>query len=148
MSKGKKAILIGLALLLICVVIFMFIPKDKKSDKRMTVTVGDKLFTAVLYDNRTADELYSRLPLTLDMRELNGNEKYYNLDKSLKSKSSPAGHISKGDIKLFGDDCLVLFYEGFMSGYSYTNIGYIENAEGLENAVGSGSVTVSFNAVG
>lgn len=148
MSKGKKAILIGLALLLICVVIFMFIPKDKKSDKRMTVTVGDKLFTAVLYDNRTADELYSRLPLTLDMRELNGNEKYYNLDKSLKSKSSPAGHISKGDIKLFGDDCLVLFYEGFMSGYSYTNIGYIENTDGLENAVGSGSVTVSFNAVG
>lgn len=148
MSKGRKAILIGLALLLICVVIFMFIPKEKKSDKRMTVTVGDKLFTAVLYDNRTADELYSRLPLTLDMRELNGNEKYYNLDKSLKSKSSPAGHISKGDIKLFGDDCLVLFYEGFMSGYSYTNIGYIENTDGLENALGSGSVTVSFNAVG
>lgn len=148
MSKGRKAILIGLALLLICVVIFMFIPKDKKSDKRMTVTVGDKLFTAVLYNNRTADELYSRLPLTLDMRELNGNEKYYNLDKSLKSKSSPVGHISKGDIKLFGDDCLVLFYEGFMSGYSYTNIGYIENTDGLENAVGSGSVTVSFNAVG
>lgn len=147
MSKGRKAILIVLALLLICVVIFMFIPKDKKSDKRMTVTVGDKLFTAVLYDNRTADELYSRLPLTLDMRELNGNEKYYNLDKSLKSKSSPVGHISKGDIKLFGDDCLVLFYEGFMSGYSYTNIGYIENTDGLENAVGSGSVTVSFNAV-
>ena len=147
MSKGRKAILIVLALLLICVVIFMIIPKDKKSDKRMTVTVGDKLFTAVLYDNRTADELYSRLPLTLDMRELNGNEKYYNLDKSLKSKSSPVGHISKGDIKLFGDDCLVLFYEGFMSGYSYTNIGYIENTDGLENAVGSGSVTVSFNAV-
>ena len=146
MSKRKKIILIVIALLLICVVIFMFIPKDRKSDKRMTVTVGDKTFAAVLYDNKTADELYSRLPLTLDMRELNGNEKYCDLDKSLPSKSSLAGHISKGDIKLFGDDCLVLFYEGFMSGYSYTNIGYIEDTDGLADAVGTGSVTVRFSA--
>lgn len=146
MSKKKKIVLTVIAVLLIGVVIFMFIPKDRKSDKRMTVTVGDKTFTAVLYDNKTADELYSRLPLTLDMRELNGNEKYCDLDKSLPIKSSPAGHISKGDIKLFGDDCLVLFYEGFMSGYSYTNIGYIEDTDGLEEALGSGSVTMTFEA--
>ncbi|MBR6336140.1 MAG: hypothetical protein IKR76_00245 [Ruminococcus sp.] len=112
----------------------------------MTVTVGDKSFTAVLYDNKTADELYSRLPLTLDMRELNGNEKYADLDKPLAARSFPAGHISKGDIKLFGDDCLVLFYKGFMSGYSYTNIGYIEDKDGLADALGNGSVTVSFLA--
>jgi hypothetical protein len=146
MSKKKKIVLTVIAVLLIGVVIFMFIPKDRKSDKRMTVTFGDKTFAAVLYDNKTADELYSRLPLTLDMRELNGNEKYCDLDKSLPSKSSPAGHISKGDIKLFGDDCLVLFYEGFMSGYSYTNIGYIEDTDGLEEALGSGSVTMTFEA--
>ena len=146
MSKKKKIVLTVIAVLLIGVVIFMFIPKDRKSDKRMTVTVGDKTFAAVLYDNKTADELYSRLPLTLDMRELNGNEKYCDLDKSLPSKSSPAGHISKGDIKLFGDDSLVLFYEGFMSGYSYTNIGYIEDTDGLEEALGSGSVTMTFEA--
>ncbi|SDA28996.1 hypothetical protein SAMN02910447_02986 [Ruminococcus sp. YE71] len=146
MSKKKKIVLTVIAVLLIGVVIFMFIPKDRKSDKRMTVTVGDKTFAAVLYDNKTADELYSRLPLTLDMRELNGNEKYCDLDKSLPSKSSPAGHISKGDIKLFGDDCLVLFYEGFMSGYSYTNIGYIEDTDGLADALGSGNVTMTFEA--
>ena len=146
MSKKKKIVLTVIAVLLIGVVIFMFIPKDRKSDKRMTVTVGDKTFAAVLYDNKTADELYSRLPLTLDMRELNGNEKYCDLDKSLPSKSSPAGHISKGDIKLFGDDCIVLFYDSFTSGYSYTNIGYIEDTDGLEEALGSGSVTMTFEA--
>ncbi|WP_296794953.1 cyclophilin-like fold protein [Ruminococcus sp.] len=54
--------------------------------------------------------------------------------------------MSKGDIKLFGDDCLVLFYEGFMSGYSYTNIGYIEDTDGLEEALGSGNVTAKFEA--
>lgn len=146
MSKKKKIVLTVIAVLLIGVVIFMFIPKDRKSDKHMTVTVGDKTFAAVLYDNKTADELYSRLPLTLDMRELNGNEKYCDLDKSLPSKSSVAGHISKGDIKLFGDDCLVLFYDSFTSGYSYTNIGYIEDTDGLEEALGSGSVTMTFEA--
>ncbi len=148
MSKGRKAILIGLALLLICVVIFMFIPKDKKSDKRMTVTVGDKLFTAVLYDNRTADELYSRLPLTLDMRELNGNEKYIYTDMNFTISAESVGHINKGELMLYGDSCVVLFYDSFDTPYSYTRLGYIENAEGLENAVGPGSVTVSFNAVG
>ena len=78
--------------------------------------------------------------------ELNGNEKYYNLDDPLPTNSSPAGHISKGDIKLFGDDCIVLFYDSFTSGYSYTNIGYIEDTDGLEEALGSGSVTMTFEA--
>ncbi len=146
MSRTKKIITAVIAVIFICVGVFMFITKDTESNMKMTVKIGDKSFTSVLYDNKTAEELYSRLPMTLDMRELNGNEKYYNLDRSLPTKSSPAGHISKGDIKLFGNDCLVLFYEGFVSGYSYTNIGYIENTDGLEEALGNGNVTVSFEA--
>lgn len=146
MSIKRKITIIAAAIIVIGVVIFMFLPKDKKSDRKMTVKVGDKSYMAVLYDNKTAEEFYSRLPMTLEMIELNGNEKYYNLDKSLPTNSSPAEHISKGDIKLFGDDCLVLFYEGFMSGYSYTDIGYIENTDGLEAVLGSGNVTVSFKA--
>jgi len=146
MSKKKKIVLTVITVLLIGVVIFMFLPKDKISDQKMTVTIGDRNFTAILYDNKTAQEFYDRLPMTLEMSELNGNEKYHNLDNPLPTNSSVAGHISKGDIKLFGDDCLVLFYEGFMSGYSYTNIGYIEDTDGLEEALGSGSVTMTFEA--
>ncbi|MBR1422739.1 MAG: hypothetical protein IJ571_04775 [Ruminococcus sp.] len=112
----------------------------------MTVTIGDRNFTAVLYDNKTAQEFYDRLPMTLEMSELNGNEKYHNLDKPLPINSSVAGHISKGDMRLFRDDCIVLFYDSFTSGYSYTNIGYIEDTDGLEEALGSGSVTVTFEA--
>ncbi len=146
MNKKKMIVLTVIAVLLIGVVIFMFIPKDRKSDKRMTVTVGDRTFTAMLYDNKTAQEFYDRLPMTLEMSELNGNEKYYNLDNPLPTNSSVAGHISNGDIRLFGDDCIVLFYDSFTSGYSYTNIGYIEDTDGLEEALGSGSVTVTFEA--
>lgn len=46
---------------------------------------------------------------------------------------------------LYGDDCIVLFYDSFTTPYSYTKIGYIENADGLENAVGKQDAQVSFN---
>jgi hypothetical protein len=45
---------------------------------------------------------------------------------------------------LYGNNCLVLFYEGFNTSYSYTRIGHFENASGLAAAVGTGDATVKF----
>ena len=145
MSKPMLITIIAIIVVITSVIIFVVSRQEKESDKSMTVTVNGKSFTAVLYDNKTADELYSRLPLELDMNELNGNEKYYNFSDSFTASSKIAGHISKGDIKLYGDDCLVLFYDSFSSGYSYTDIGYIKNTDGLEDALGNGNVTVRFS---
>ena len=145
--KRARIVLIAVIIVITAAVICFFLfRKEKPSDKRMTVTVNGRSFSAVLYDNKTADELYTRLPLELEMNELNGNEKFYNFSDSFTTSSKLAGHISKGDIKLYGDDCLVLFYDSFSSGYSYTNIGYIEDVSGLEEALGTGNVTVSFSA--
>ena len=145
--KRARIVLIAVIIVIIAAVICFFLfRKEKSSDKRMTVTVNGRSFSAVLYDNKTAEELYSRLPLELEMNELNGNEKYYNFSDGFTTSSKLAGHISKGDIKLYGDDCLVLFYDSFSSGYSYTDIGYIEDVSGLEEALGTGNVTVSFSA--
>ena len=52
--------------------------------------------------------------------------------------------IKSGDLKLFGDDCLVVFYESFSTSYSYTDIGQIDNPDGLKDALGSENVTVTF----
>ena len=148
----KKLIIILIALALvaaggICFVIFGQNEKNEQtSGKQMTVTVSGKSFTAQLYDNKTADELYSRLPLTVEMKELNSNEKYYDLPESLTNDSKAAGKINKGDIKLYRDNCIVLFYDSFSSSYSYTDIGYITDTEGLEDALGSGNVTVTFSS--
>lgn len=145
--KRARMILIAVIIVIIAAVIYFFLfRKEKPSDKRMTVTVNGRSFSVVLYDNKTADELYSRLPLELEMNELNGNEKYYNFSDGFTTSSKPAGRISKGDIKLYGDDCLVLFYDSFSSGYSYTDIGYIEDVSGLAEALGTGNVTVRFSA--
>ncbi len=146
MKRIIIALAAGIIAVIICLIYFFFFRKEPVSDKHILVTAGGKSFLAVLYDTEAAEELYSRLPLELEMNELNGNEKYYNFDKSFAVSSKLAGHISKGDLKLYGDDCLVLFYDSFSSTYSYTDIGYIEDTDGLEEALGQGSVTVSFTA--
>lgn len=118
--------------------------KNKKSDNVITVQVGDKSFTAQLYDNETAKVFSDMLPLTLNMNELHGNEKYYYLKSPLPSDSSNVGNINNGDIMLYGNDCLVLFYDSFSTEYSYTEIGYIENPSDLAETVGSGDITITF----
>lgn len=121
-------------------------PTDKEeNDLNITITVNGRAFSATLYDNETARAFKERLPLTLDMSELNGNEKYYYLPESLPTNSSRPSVINAGDIMLYGGDCLVIFYESFSTSYSYTPIGKIEDPDGLAAALGSGSVRVAFD---
>ena len=54
------------------------------------------------------------------------------------------GNIKTGDIMLWGDNCLVLFYENFSTSYSYTKIGYIENPTDFSEALGLDDVAVEF----
>ena len=78
------------------------------------------------------------------MNELNGNEKYHYLDSSLPTNSYQPGTIHAGDLMLYGNNCVVLFYETFNSSYSYTRIGSIDDPSGLAAALGSGNVSVRF----
>ena len=119
---------------------------ESKEENTMNIkiTVSGHTFSATLYDNETAAELKKRLPLTLDMSELNGNEKYYYFSDSLPKNTSKPSGINAGDIMLYGSDCLVIFYESFSTSYSYTPIGKIDDTEGLAEVLGSGSVRVSF----
>ena len=76
------------------------------------------------------------------MNELNGNEKYGTLDKSLTTNSYNPGVINKGDVMLYGSNTLVVFYKTFNTSYSYTKIGHIDNLDDL----GSNNVKVEIGA--
>ena len=111
---------------------------------QLKIEAGGQVFNATLLDNPTTRALLERLPMTISMGELNGNEKYYYLPDSLPTNSQKPGNIHAGDLMLYGSDCLVLFYESFSSGYSYTQLGSIDDPSGLAAALGRGSVNVTF----
>lgn len=104
------------------------------------VIVNGKTYNAKIEENKTAQTLVNMLPLELNMSELNGNEKYIYLDITLPTNSYSPKHIEVGDIMLYGNDCLVIFYKSFDTPYSYTKIGHIDSFEDL----GSKNVVVKF----
>lgn len=114
------------------------------NSKKNTIKVGDTEFNLSLESNDTAKAFKKMFPLTLKMSELNGNEKYYYLDESLPSNPQKVGSITAGDVMLYGDDCIVIFYKSFSTPYKYTKIGHITNPDKLLKALGSGSVKVTF----
>lgn len=118
--------------------------EEENNRMNIEIVVGDKTFSATLYDNETAEALKQQLPLTLNMSELNGNEKYYYLSETLPTNSSIPSGIKTGDLMLYGNNCLVLFYDSFSTSYSYTPIGYVDNTDGLAAALGGGDVQVTF----
>lgn len=126
-------------------------PSDEQDaqikDKTVSIVnmkIGDKNFTVILYDNDSTKALLEKLPLTLNMDELNGNEKFYYFSEKFPTNSEGVGNIKTGDLMLYESDCLVLFYESFFTSYSYTKLGYVEDVSGLAEALGSGSIEVTF----
>ena len=74
------------------------------------------------------------------VRKEQGNEKYVYLDTALSTNSYNPKHIEAGDVMLFGNNCLVVFYKSFDTTYQYTKIGHIENLKDL----GKANITAEF----
>lgn len=109
---------------------------------KITIRVNGKDFPAKLYQTETAKNIMQKLPLSITMDELNGNEKFYYFSESFPTETENVSMIHAGDLKLYGSSCLVLFYETFSTSYRYTSLGYVENPEGLAEVLGTGSVHV------
>lgn len=117
---------------------------EEEKNTAMKISIHDAEFIAALEQNETARAFAALLPMELQMTELNGNEKYHYLLSGLPSAPERVGHIEAGDILLFGDNCVVVFYQSFDTPYSYTRIGKISNIENLAENLGTGDVMVSF----
>lgn len=111
----------------------------------MWMTVGEHRFAITLDDSETSRALAQLLPLTLDMSELNANEKYASLPQRLPASAVTPGTIRNGDLMLYGTDTLVIFYRTFESTYSYTRIGRVDSPNELAEALGRVDVTIHFS---
>lgn len=119
----------------------------KQEESRMWITVGERRFAITLIDNPAARTFAAQLPMTLDMDELNGNEKKFDMSTPLPQNASRPGTIRNGDLMLYGSRTLVLFYLTFDSSYAYTRLGRVNDPAGLAQALGQGSVRVVFSRI-
>ena len=116
---------------------------DTMSNK-IRIKIGSSSFTATLSNNPASNAFKALLPMTINMKELNGNEKYFNLSSNLPTDASNPSTIQNGDLKMYGANTLVLFYKTFSTAYSYTKLGRVEDTAGLAAALGNGNVSVTF----
>ncbi|UZJ64728.1 cyclophilin-like fold protein [Sphingobacterium sp. KU25419] len=117
---------------------------NNMSAPHMKITIGKAVFTATLYDNPSAHAFKAMLPMTIDMNELNGNEKYDDLPNTLPAKPAVGGDLKAGDLALYGNKVLVFFYKNFHTSYSYTKLGSVDHPSGLAAALGAGNIVVKF----
>lgn len=110
----------------------------------MWMTVGERRFAIVLADNPAAQAFSALLPLKLDMEDLNGNEKKFDLPAALPQNASKPGTIRNGDLMLWQSKTVVLFYLTFGSPYPYTRLGRVADPVGLAQALGKGNIQVVF----
>ena len=119
-------------------------PKTSE-ESRMWMTVGERRFAITLADTKAARAFAAMLPLTLDMEELNGNEKKKELPNALPTDTHRPGTIHNGDLLLWGSRTVVIFYLTFDSSYAYTRLGRVDDPTGLAQALGRRDVRVVFS---
>lgn len=114
-------------------------------ESRMWMTVGERRFSITLADTEAAHAFAALMPISMDMGDLHGNEKYADLPQALPTNASRPGTIHKGDLMLYGTKTLVVFYLAFNSTYSYTHLGRVDDTDGLAQALGRDRVRIDFS---
>jgi hypothetical protein len=114
-------------------------------ESRMWMTVGERRFAITLADTQAASAFAAMLPLSMDLADLQNNEKYADLPQSLPTNASRPGTIRNGDLMLYGSRTLVIFYLTFKSSYSYTRLGHVDDPDGLAQTLGREGVRIEFS---
>lgn len=127
------------------------VPTDNDNNTEVTnemttiqVIINGQEFEAVLNDNEAARQFKEMLPMQLDMEDLHDNEKYFYFSDDFDTADQELKEIHEGDLLIYDSKCLVLFYESFETTYQYTPLGKISDTAGLKEALGTGTVSISF----
>lgn len=124
----------------------MDVEKEETGDRKMKIEISDSIFTATLEDNEAASaflEMMDEKPVVIEMNDYAGFEKVGNLGTTLPS-SNRQMTAQAGDIVLYNDSQIVLFYGS--NSWSYTKLAQVDDLTGWKEALGAGSVTITFSA--
>ena len=125
--------------------IIVLIVKIIIGEDQYYIKLNGKEFEFEFKDTEVANQIKSKLPFTVKMTNLNGNEVYYQFSgESFTSNHKSVGTINMGDIYLYQSNYLVLFYKTFTTSYSYTEIGKLKDATGLDTIIGSSDIEVEW----
>ena len=121
--------------------------EEEIAEMKMTVQIGESLFTAILEDNAAVDTLVGMMekgPVTIQMSDYAGFEKVGTLGSRLPT-SNRQTTPQAGDFVLYQGNQIVMFFGS--NSWSYTRIGKIDDLTGWTEALGSGDVSVTFSLV-
>lgn len=117
---------------------------EEASTMKMNVNINGHDFTATLEQNAAVDALVEMMrgsAVTLQMSDYSGFEKVGSLGTSLPA-SNQQTTTQAGDIVLYNSSQIVIFYGS--NSWSYTRLGHIDDLSGWTEALGDGSVSVTF----
>ena len=93
---------------------------EESNMRIIEVIIKNEHYKVELEDNKSADIFL---------------EKYGIISKKIPSDRSYSGNIEVGDLMLYGDDCIVLFYKRFYTPYSYTKLGRVVEKDRLQKNI-------------
>lgn len=110
----------------------------------MNINVNGQVASIQLEDNATTKALVTEAPFTIQMDDLHRNEKYHYFDKSFPTQSQAIKSIEAGDVLLYQNNCLVIFYQAAEPIVPYTRIGKISRFQEIQASFGNQSVSVQW----
>ena len=127
---------------LIMLYVFFQIINLISCEDKYFIKINDHEYLFEFKNTEAANQIKAKLPFTIKMENLNGNEVYHYFDEDFTKNEKSVNTINTGDIYLYKSDCLVLFYKTFTTSYSYTEIGKLKDSNGLANDIGNNDVIV------
>lgn len=120
------------------------IKQEVEENDTMNININGQVASVQLEDNTTTKAILANMPFTIQMDDLHQNEKYHYFDKSFPVSPQPIQTIEAGDVLLYQNNCLVIFYQAAEPVVPYTRIGKISRFQDIRASFGNKSVSVQW----
>lgn len=118
---------------------------SSQEESALKITVGDQEWLATFEDNSSAEEfreLLTQGPLTVEMEDYGGFEKVGPLGTTL-TRNDTQITTQPGDVILYQGNQITIYYG--TNSWSFTKLARINDPSGLQEKLGSGTVSVTFS---